>query len=146
MSDTLLDFCDALVAALNEAEKPLACAVSWQDDPIVDLAKGSLADPNLWIVDFASAHRTGQANIPVQELQILLIIQQRLGPVADRPAQCRGLAGLAGWIEDYCHTTPIANATCTETQRLPARDWAKYTDEGLYRSEILTHWQSEEDD
>jgi hypothetical protein len=158
MSDTLLDLADALVTALgtlatslgtttgegDDAVRTPAFTASWQADPVADLADSSLLSPAVWVTDFAEGDvsldgsRTG---VPIEESEILVILQRKIGKGEDAATICRNMSALASEIRMFCRKSILDSAVCFKTERTRARDFKEWHESDLYRAEISTHWR-----
>lgn len=146
---SLMALADALVTALAAAELPVDTEydVQWVDD-----AAATLEDPELgekaqvWVIDFAESHlpawsaAAAQHGCPIDEQDLLVIVQYKPPEGETASEKCREMAVLAGEIARWCRKTPILDATCVQTKRDPARDFKLYHETGLFRAEIITTW------
>jgi hypothetical protein len=152
MSDdprNLMSLADALVTALGEASLSVAFDAAWTDDALADLADDTFDKAQVWVVDFAESllpASDSQHGVPIEDLELLLVIQQRFAPGADRAAKCKALGHLASEIARFCRATVVEDATCVKTVRKPARDLKLYHETGMFRSELLTTWHRAQDE
>jgi hypothetical protein len=143
-TDKLLALADGLVDALSQEKFSLPFTAEWIDNPIVELADPELRTPRVWVVDFAEAEETVHG-IPVEEYELLLVVQKKFQPTEITAEECRKLSGLVSEIAQFCRNTPIAvdgeGAVCVKIERERARDFKDYNEKGLFRAEISTHWR-----
>jgi hypothetical protein len=148
-TDKLMALADGLVNALMEKEFSLPFTAEWIDNPIVELADPELRTPRVWVVDFAERQETVHG-IPLEEFELLLVVQKKLGPDAAPAEECRKLSALVSEIAHFCRNNPIAvdgdEAVCVKIERERARDFKEYNEKLLFRAEISTHWQKVSDD
>jgi hypothetical protein len=142
--DKLMTLADELVKALSASEFSLSFTAEWIDNPIFELADPALRTPRVWVVDFAEKQETVQG-IAIEEYELLLVVQKKLGPDEITAEACRKLSGLVSEITSFCRKTAIAvdgdEAVCVKTERERSRDFKEYHEKRLFRAEISTHWQ-----
>ena len=143
-TDKLMALADGLVKALGEGEFSLPFMVEWIDNPIVELADPELRAPRVWVVDFAEKQETVHG-IPIEEFELLLVVQKKFQPTEITAEECRKLSGLVSEITSFCRNTPIVvdgdESVCVKIERERARDFKEYHEKLLFRAEISTHWQ-----
>jgi hypothetical protein len=148
-TDKLMAIADGLVAALGEREFSLPFTAEWIDNPIVELADPELRTARVWVVDFAEREETVHG-IPLEEFELLLVIQQKLDAKENTAEQCRKLSGLVSELAAFCRNTGIAvngeEAVCVKIERERARDFKEYHEKLLFRAEVSTHWQKVSDE
>jgi hypothetical protein len=148
-TDKLMTLADGLVEALSQGEFSLPFTAEWIDNPIFELADPELRTPRVWVVDFAERQETVHG-VPIEEFELLLVVQQKLSPKEATAEQCRKLSGLVSEIAAYCRNTGIAvdgeEAVCVKIERERARDFKEYHEKLLFRAESSTHWQKVSDD
>ena len=143
-TDKLLALADGLVTALGEREFSLPFTAEWIDNPIVELADPELRTPRVWVVDFAERQETVHG-IPIEEFELLLVVQKKFQPTEITAEECRKLSGLVSEIAQFCRNTRIEvdgdEAVCVKIERERSRDFKEYHEKMLFRAEISTHWQ-----
>jgi hypothetical protein len=149
MPDKLLILADGLVQALTQEEFSLPFTAEWIDNPVVELTDPELVEPRVWVVDFAEKQETVHG-IPLEEYELLLVIQKRIQPAEDAKTTCRALSGLVSEIVAFCRKTGIAvegeEAVCVKIERERSRDFKEYLEKNLFRAELSTHWHKVSDD
>lgn len=152
--DRLMDLTDAVVTALGtlaatlgttvgegeEAVTTPAFAVSWQDDPVADLADSTLLTPQVWVVDFGELQGVAEG-IPVREFEILIVVQRKIDEGETPATICRAMSALTSEIAQYCRRKKDLAAICFKTERSLARQFGDYHEKNLYRAEVSTHWR-----
>lgn len=153
MSDPLLELADALVAALAAANLPQAITATWQASHEMSLDSPDLAElPQVWVVDAgealpaAYASSAAQAGLPVEEFDLLVVVQKKLENQAAPESECRQLSGLVSAIARFCRRTILLDAACYEVKRPGSRDLSALRGDGLYRAFIHTSWRRVFDD
>jgi hypothetical protein len=143
-TDNLMTLADGLVEALSAGDFSLPFTAEWIDNPIVELADPELLTTRVWVVDFAEKQELFQG-IPVEEYELLLVVQKRFGPEEVPAEQCRNLSGLVSEIARFCRNTMLEvdseGAVCVKIERERSRDFKDYNEKGLFRAEISTHWR-----
>jgi hypothetical protein len=144
MTDKLLALADGLVEALGEREFSLPFTAEWIDNPIVELADPELQTPRVWVVDFGERQETIHG-IPIEQYELLLVVQKKFQPTEVTADECRKLSSLVSEITSFCRNTGIAvdsdEAVCVKIERERSRDFKEYHEKMLFRAEISTHWQ-----
>jgi hypothetical protein len=160
MTDLLLTLADNLATAISAAAADKAFSapfdsadsfsVAWNDDPIAALTEPDLDKPLIWIVDMSELLETDKHSATLGEWILAVVFQRKLGVNDTGPARltaCRQLSGLVAEITAFCRQAVLAldddnGAVCFKTDRKPARDIQAYHDDGLFRTEISTHWRA----
>jgi hypothetical protein len=143
-TDKLLALADGLVQELSQGAFTLPFTAEWIDNPIVELADPELRTARVWVVDFAEKQETVHG-IPIEEYELLLVVQQKFSPGKVTTEECRKLSGLVSEIASFCRNTPIAvdgeEAVCVKIERERSRDFKEYHEKLLFRAEVSTRWQ-----
>ena len=115
-----MELADGLVAALGAGEFSLPFTAEWIDNPIVELADPEIRTPRVWVVDFAEKQETVHG-IPIEEYELLLVVQKKLGPDEVAADECRKLSALMSEIARFCRNTAITvdgeDAVCVKIER-----------------------------
>jgi len=155
MSDTLIAYADALVAALSAAfstvtvnGQSLPVTVEWTDDASVDLSDADIARPLVWVLDVADTVET-KDGICHEDFQFLVITQMKRPNATDSASAqiARDLASLSGGIRAWAKTRNAAAeievagevAVCVKAERPTARnhnDW--HQNRRFFSETILT--------
>lgn len=142
--DKLMALADGLISALSEEEFSLPFTAEWIDNPVLELADPELRTARVWVVDFAEREETVHG-IPLEEYELLLVVQQKLDAKSDPSSECRRLSALVSEIAQYCRSTPLIvdgdAAVCVKIERERSRDFREYHEKLLFRAEVSTHWQ-----
>jgi len=152
-TDKLMDMVDALIAQIEAAKADeesspfsLAFDAEWSDDLNAVLSDPTLLVPQLWVIDSGESllpaweSSASQQGCPVEEFELLLVVQKKLSKDTDRKTQCRQLSALVAELTRFCRKTTILDATCIRTKRDPARNWEVYSADNLYRAAVSTTW------
>lgn len=155
-TDKLMDMVDELLVQIQAAKADednnpfsLAFDAQWSDDLNAMLSDEALLVPQLWVIDSAENLLPAAAShngCPLEEFELLLVIQKKFTKDTDRKTQCRALSGLVAELTRFCRKTTILDATCIQTKRDPARNWDVYSTLDLYRAAIVTTWHRIYDD
>jgi hypothetical protein len=139
-----MNLADALVTLLDTGTPSLSFDVKWTDDALAELADQALRTPQVWVVDSAEnllPASAAQNGCPIEEFELLLVIQRKLDADDDKPAEIRKLSLLAAEITRVCRRATLLDAACVQTQRKPARNLGEYHGKDLFYAEIITTWR-----
>ena len=149
MADHLLDLTDGLVSLLNAATFSQSIDAEWQDDPTIELDDAALKSPVVWVIDYAFSQLT-RNGVPIEEYELIVVVQKKLDAKTDGKTQCRALSGLVNQLELFCRTTPIVfdgeAAVCFGTKRETARDFGEYVTNGKFDAEFSAFYRRVADD
>ena len=130
---------------MAEREFSLPFTAEWIDNPIVELADPELRTPTSVGGGFRRAAGNACTAFPIEEFELLLVVQKKFGPDEVTTEECRKLSGLVSEIARFCRNTRIAvdgdEAVCVKIERERARDFKEYHEKLLFRAEISTHWR-----
>ena len=142
-----MDLVDGVVALLQTGTPSSPFTIEWKDDPSIELSDQALLTTQVWAVDmahclipaFESTVAAGRG-CPMEEFEVLLVIQRKIAKDANQPVVVRQLSLLVSELAAVCRANVVEDATCVKTQRKPARNLKDYHDQDKFYAEILTTW------